>query len=536
MKQKVLCVALAVLAAGLVLPGCCPEEEPVAMTPRVAPAPAPAPAPKPAPRPAPKPAPKPAPVPAGDPCRNVGIAETGKALPAGDRKCGVVFVEKSAPRMVFVGREFAYTLKLTNLTKDTLKGVVLTEKPSDNFKLSSADPKPAATTPVVQWNVGQLGPGQAKTFTLHGSAKAAGSLVGCSDVKFEIPQVCLAIQAVQPQLQIAKSAPAEVLLCDPIPMRIVVTNTGSGPACNVMVRDTLPAGLKTLDGQQAVAFKVGTLLPGQSREYTMQVKAAKPGPYVNRAEATADGGVMVASKPVTTTVRQPVLQVVKAGPAVRYVGRPATYTITVTNKGDGAARNTILADALPAGTSFVSASDKGTFARGAVTWSLGTIQPGDSKKVTVTLKMAAQGRVRNVAAATAYCAKGSGEAITTVKGIPAILLECVDLADPIEVGAQETYVITVTNQGSAIGTNIVVECTLPAEQQYVSATGPTKAAAKAQTVTFAPLATLAPKAKAVYRVVTKGTKAGDTRFKVTLKSDQMDTPAGETESTHIYSD
>ena len=53
-------------------------------------------------------------------------------------------------------------------------------------------------------------------------------------------------------------------------------------------------------------------------------------------------------------------------------------------------------------------------------------------------------------------------------------------------------------------------------------------------VTFAPLARLAPQAKAEYRVIVKGTKAGDVRFKVDLISDQMTSPASETESTHIY--
>ena len=55
-------------------------------------------------------------------------------------------------------------------------------------------------------------------------------------------------------------------------------------------------------------------------------------------------------------------------------------------------------------------------------------------------------------------------------------------------------------------------------------------------MTFAPLKLLAPKAKATYRVIVKGVKAGDVRFRVSLTSDQMTSPAGETESTHIYSD
>ena len=106
--------------------------------------------------------------------------------------------------------------------------------------------------------------------------------------------------------------------------------------------------------------------------------------------------------------------------------------------------------------------------------------------------------------------------------------------DPIEVGAQSSYVITVTNQGSAVGTNIVIKCTLPAEMELVSTTGPTKETVRAKVVTFAPLKSLAPKAKATYRVIVKGVKTGDVRFRVSLTSDQMTSPASETESTHIY--
>ena len=218
------------------------------------------------------------------------------------------------------------------------------------------------------------------------------------------------------------------------------------------------------------------------------------------------------------------------------MGRPLTYEITVTNKGDAPARNTVVTDVVPAGTAFVAASAGGKFANGAVTWSLGTLQPGGSAKVSLTLRAVARGRARNTATVRAYCARAAAEATTELAGVPAILLELIDEADPIEVGAQETYVVTVTNQGSADGTNISVVCTLPAEQEFVSAKGPTEATHKDGVVTFAPLGELDPKAKAVYRVMVKGIKAGDVRFKVSLKSDQMTSPAEETESTHIYSE
>jgi uncharacterized repeat protein (TIGR01451 family) len=113
-------------------------------------------------------------------------------------------------------------------------------------------------------------------------------------------------------------------------------------------------------------------------------------------------------------------------------------------------------------------------------------------------------------------------------------LEVVDVSDPIEVGADETYIITVTNQGTADDNNIRIVCTLPDEEDFVAAQGPAKFKVEAKTVAFEPLPSLAPKDKAVYRVVVKGTKAADVRFKTSLTSDMLTSPVEETESTHIY--
>ncbi|MBN2447307.1 MAG: DUF11 domain-containing protein, partial [Phycisphaerae bacterium] len=215
-------------------------------------------------------------------------------------------------------------------------------------------------------------------------------------------------------------------------------------------------------------------------------------------------------------------------------GRPATFDLTVRNTGDTPATNTMLTDTLPAGTSFVSASAGGQFSGGRVSWALGTLGVGESRSVSLTVGTNQIGSLLNTASVRAYCAEADAQAVLEVRGIPAILLEVIDLADPIELGANETYEITVLNQGSAPDTNIVVACVLPPEQEYVSATGPTQASTDGKAVTFSPLPSLAPKATAKYRVVVKGTQVGDVRFRLSLTSDQLESPVSETESTHIY--
>jgi len=231
-----------------------------------------------------------------------------------------------------------------------------------------------------------------------------------------------------------------------------------------------------------------------------------------------------------------VLVITKNAPKAKFAGLTIKYTITVSNKGDGVAKNCIVMDSIPNGCSFVSASGGATPSAGKLSWNLGNLAPNASRTVTYAVKANTKGNIGSLSTVTAICAKASDKAMTAVRGIPAILLECIDLDDPIEVGSQETYVITVTNQGTAADTNIVIECVLPAEEQFVSANAQTKETVKGQTITFAPVKSLDPKAVATFRIVVKALKSGDVRFKVSMTSDQLKTPVSETESTNIYSD
>ncbi len=480
----------------------------------------------------PQPSPTPAPSERRESAPPAGYAILSVAQPTGDVTDSIVHIRKTAPKEVIVGQEFDYRITVTNLTKEILEDVILTAKLPSGFAPSRSSPEAKITDTEAVWRIGRLEPKAVKTLLLFGTATRTGSLTFCSDIAYKISQDCLAIRAVQPALKVTKSGPSDVILCDAIPYKLTVSNPGSGSTHNVRVVEALPNGMKTLDGKTNVVFSASTLAPGQSREVTVQVKAHKAGTYVNTVTATADGGLS-AKATIETVVRQPLLAVNLAGPERRFVDRPVRYAITVTNNGDGVARNTALKLTPSAGAELIDVG-KGKATRSEVVWTLGTIAPNESREVSVTMKSSAPGMIRNTAVATADCAEGSGKAMTVVEGIPAILLECVDLEDPIEIGGKETYVITVTNQGSAVGTNISILCTLPAEQQFVSAEGPTKESVEGKQVTFAPLPSLAPKKTAVYKVNVQGTEAGDVRFKVSLTSDQMTTPAEETESTHIY--
>lgn len=448
-----------------------------------------------------------------------------------------VGIKKSAPATAMVGDQFSYKIVVSSLSQVPANEVVVTDAIPDGIDYVSSQPEARVNGKTLTWSLGTMAAGAQATLDVQVKATRTGKFTNCADVTAAqglSARDCADTVVTAPALALDKQCPQEVVLCDPIPYTFVVMNKGDGPATNVKVVDQLPDGLTTEDGRTSIAIDVGDLAGGQSKQLTVNVKANKPGRYDNRATATADKG-LTAEASCTTVVRQPVLVVTKTGPAERYVGRPIPFEITVTNKGDTPARDTVLTDPVPAGAEFVEASDGGQFAGGKVTWNLGTLEPNGSKKVTITVKATERGEIKNTATATAYCAQAGADAATPIRGVPASLLEVVDSPDPIEVGTTTTYTIEVTNQGSQDDTNIVITCTLPEEMEFVSGEGATQGTVAGRTITFAPVATLAPKAKVTWRVVAKGVKEGDVRFKTSMISDNTRiTPVEETESTHIY--
>lgn len=457
-------------------------------------------------------------------------------IPTGERSSSAILLEKMAPREVVSGVEFEYQLRVTNLSKNTLQDIRISEKLPSNMQLISASPEASRQAGTLLWSMESLKGQESQTITLRGTAPQTGELTSCTDITYRNPTLCLAWNAKRPELQITKAAPNEILICDPIVYKITVMNNGDMTAEDVRVREDLPSGLKTMDGQSTVEYDFQNLGPGQTKEATFRAYASETGQYTASASVSARHGFSAQSTPVSTRVTTPVLIVTKTAPEVRYLGRPLTYNITIRNSGDGEAKNTILEEVLGEGLEFMSASDEGQLSGNKVRWNVGNLASGQQKSVSVQVRASKMGNITSMAVATAYCATGDAEAMTKVKGIPAILLEAIDEEDPIELGAQSTYVIRVTNQGTAMATNVTIKCMLPAEMEFIGAQAPTNETLgeDERTITFAPLETLAPRASAVYRIMVKGTRTGDVRFRVQLMSDQIREPVQESESTNIY--
>lgn len=448
-----------------------------------------------------------------------------------------IAIQKDCQATATIGDEFPYNIVVTNPGQVPAKSVVVSDPIPDGMQYVSSNPPAQASGNSLTWNAGDLAGGGSWRATVTVKAVRQGTFPNTASVRTAeglTAQDGCETKVGAPALTIEKKCPPTALLCDVIEHTIVVRNSGDSPARNVKVVDALPEGLTTTDGKTSLMFDGGTIDAGQAKQAKFTVKAARTGRFVNRATATADGGLS-AEASCETVVSKPDLAVTKSAPEVRYIGRDVTFDITVTNRGDAPARDTILTDTLPAGLSFVSADGGGTSSGSTVTWNLGTLEPGQSRAVKVTARASSAISGENQAMARAYCAEGQASAPVQVKGIPAVLLEVVDDPDPIEIGSNTTYTIVVTNQGSAVDRNIKIVAEAPAEQQIVAGEGATRGTISGQTITFEPLPELAPKARVTWTITVKANQPGDVRFKVIMTTQETGgVPVQETEATRLY--
>jgi uncharacterized repeat protein (TIGR01451 family) len=344
----------------------------------------------------------------------------------------------------------------------------------------------------------------------------------CFSVSYS-PSICTVVAVVQPELSLTKTAPERALICDPLTYEYVVRNTGSGAAEDVLITDELPDGLTTQDGSRTVRIEVGRLEPGAEENFRVPLRAARPGNYASRAIA-ASGPIQAQSEDAATLVGRPTLEVRLAAPETAYMGRPIAYEIIVTNNGDAPAMDTRLVLDAPGVDN--------------PTRDLGTIQPGESRRIAATAA-APQGRdvreLRLQAAATARCVDRVTEvAATQIRALSALLLEVVDTNDPVLIGQDTTYAITVRNQGFGPARNVRVQAVLPAGLQFLDAGGTTAVEPAGQTLDFGPIPLLGAGEQATWRVNVRAMQTGSVQFQLRMQSDEMDEPAVESEPTRLY--
>jgi uncharacterized repeat protein (TIGR01451 family) len=212
-----------------------------------------------------------------------------------------------------------------------------------------------------------------------------------------------------PGLTISKAAPATVSSGANLTYTITYGNTGGADASSVVIKDPLPAGTTFVsatgggtNSAGVVTWNVGTLTAGttgQTVSFTVNVTATSGSVDNTGYTIEATGVAPIPGPPVFTQIggASANLTISKAAPATVASGANLTYTITYGNTGTADATSVVISDTVPAGTTFVSATNGGTLGSGVVTWTIGTVAAGATgQTVSFTVNVtASSGTVTN---------------------------------------------------------------------------------------------------------------------------------------------
>jgi uncharacterized repeat protein (TIGR01451 family) len=314
----------------------------------------------------------------------------------------------------------------------------------------------------------------------------------------------------------------------PFTYEIVVRNPGTTPAAEVHVREQLPEDARCLRTEPAATaqgprleWDLGDLDAGAERRLRVEVEARGEGPFRDRVTATCS-----VTQSLATVIRRPRLALTMTAPAQARLGEEVAFQVCVANNGTGPASHVLVHDRLPAGLEHAQGGD--------VEADVGTLAPGESKTITLRTRAVRGGRHLNEAVARADDGlEAPASAAVQVEGVAALTLEVGDRDDPVEVGAETTYEVRVRNQGTGDCSGVRVEAVVP-DGMAVAGAEPAAHHLTGQRVRFDPVAQLAGRAEAVFRVRVRAKAVGDWRFKAYLNCDQLQRPVYAEESTQVY--
>ena len=316
-----------------------------------------------------------------------------------------------------------------------------------------------------------------------------------------------------PSVTIEKIAPREVQVNHPAEFQLVVKNVGRIAAKGVRVFDQIPTGTELVQSapqpsrgpNNQISWDLDSLNPGQEKIIKLQLKPLRPGEIGSVAQVTFS-----AQASMRTRVTKPVLAIRHTAEPKVLIGDKVILDIDVKNEGDGAARDVIIQEDLPDGLQFSEGFRE-------LEYAVGTLGPGQSRKVRLELKAAKIGKYRNVLVAHAGGGLQTQHAID-VEVIAPSLVATGEGPKRRFLKRDATHRFAIRNNGTAPATNVELVCRLPSGLRFVDTNNRGKYDENSHSVYWS-LAELGVGLVANVEITTKPTEPGNQDLKLEVVSD-----------------
>ncbi|MCZ7544391.1 MAG: DUF11 domain-containing protein [Anaerolineae bacterium] len=478
------------------------------------------------------------------------------------------------------GQAISYTVTVTNNGPDNATSITVTDQlPAGVTYTGHSTTQGAYAQGTGVWNVGALANSASVTLTLNATVNTGtgGSTITNTATRTASSPTdptpgnnsdSADITVVEPQADIEVEKTVSNMTPNEgqaITYTVTVTNNGPEDATSVTVTDQLPAGV-TYTGHTTTqgtytsgtgVWNVGTLANSASVTLTLNatVNTGTGGSTItNTATRTTSSptdptaGNDSDSADITVVVPRADIEVEKTvSDTAPDEGQAISYTVTVTNNGPEDATSVTVTDQLPAGVTYTGHSTtQGTYTSGTGVWNVGTL--ANSASVTLTLNATVNtgtggSTITNTATRTTSsptdptAGNDSDDAAMTVNVPQANLsLTKTDSPDPILVGNNLMYTITVNNAGPDAATGVTVTDTLPANVTLISLT-PSQGTCVGTTAITCNLGTINSGANATIAIGVATQAQGVLSNTALVTADQDDPAPGnnsDTETTTVY--
>lgn len=450
-------------------------------------------------------------------------------------------IAKTAPPATVVGQAIPYQITVVNTGAVATRGVTVRDTIPETLQLIGAQPPATQQGANLLWRIPSLLPQQTAVVQFSLMPTQPGTVRNIAEARMDEGPAANAeavTQVLVAALSVSKTGPASAMVGQMVTFQVTVTNNGSGPAADVVLRDEFDPGFAHASGGGPLQLPVGVLQPGEGRTVPITLQAKVAGRLCNRVVAVAAGGVNSRPAEHCVEVTQPRLSLTKNGPPFAYVGAPVSFELVVRNTGTIPATNVVIRDQATAELVPQAAPDGGLVQGSQVTWNLGSMAPGEQR--TLRLLAAAVSPSARACNSAVLTADGgvtvTAESCLEIKGVPAIGTEMIDRYDPVPIAGETTYTIRVVNQGSMAANDVTLVCRLPEGLDFVDAEGatPHQYDARTRRVMFAPFSGMAPKKQLLYQVQARAIRPGDWRFEAQIKARELKEPVVIQESTRVY--
>jgi uncharacterized repeat protein (TIGR01451 family) len=309
-----------------------------------------------------------------------------------------------------------------------------------------------------------------------------------------------------PALTVEKLSPREIQVNRESDFAIVVRNVGRAIAQDVNVFDEVPEGTEFLSAVpeakrtgNRLNWNIGALRPGQEKRINFQLKPTRPGDIGSVAHVTFS-----TQATMRTRVTKPVLAIRHSTNPQALIGDPVTFDVIVENKGDGPATDVIIQEDVPQQLEYADGFRE-------LEYEIGTLMPGQSKRVKLGLKAAEIGRLRNVMFASANGGLRAKHELDMEIIAPKLVTSTTGPTRRfLKRGVAHQF--SVENSGTAKATNVELVARLPSGLRYVSANNQGRYDSNAHAVYWS-LAELQPSIKASVELESMPVDVGDQDIK-----------------------